>query len=45
VYTEAMKQIEAKDNNSRYIGKDLVKSFVLSLIAIAIVVALYYVWK
>jgi len=31
--------------NSRYLRKDLLKSFFLSLVAIAIVVALYYVWK
>jgi len=41
-----MKEPEIKNNeNSRYLRKDLIKSFGLSLVAIAIVVALYYVWK
>jgi len=33
------------ENNALYLRKDLLKSLVLSLVAIAIVVALYYVWK
>jgi uncharacterized membrane protein len=39
---------EAQVNNqekSQYLGKDLLKSFLLSIVAIAIVAALYYVWK
>lgn len=32
-------------NSAEYLRKDLLKSLILSLVAIAIVVALYYVWK
>lgn len=34
-----------KDEKNLFLRKDLIKSFCLSLVAIAIVVALYYVWK
>jgi len=37
-------QIENQEN-SQYLRKDLWKSFGLSLVAIAIVAALYYVWR
>ncbi len=33
------------DDNARYLRKDLLKGFVLSLVAIAILLGLYYVWK
>jgi len=36
---------DQKQNNALYLRKDLLKSLILSLVAIAIVVALYYVWK
>jgi len=39
---------EAQSDNqekNQYLRKDLLKSFLLSIVAIAIVAALYYVWK
>jgi len=34
-----------KANKIDYLRKDLLKSLILSLAAIAIVIALYYVWR
>jgi hypothetical protein len=41
-----MKQAQI-DNQEKghYLRKDLIKSFLLSVVAIAIVAVLYYVWK
>jgi len=38
-------QLENKANKVDYLRKDLIKSLLLSLAAIAIVIALYYFWK
>jgi hypothetical protein len=41
-----MKEMQiGKQEDSQYLRKDLLKSFLLSLMAIAIVTALYYVWE
>jgi hypothetical protein len=41
-----MKQAQVdKQEKGQYLRKDLLKSFLLSVVAIAIVAALYYVWK
>ncbi len=40
---ELMKPVEEKSNSN--LGRDLLKSFLLSVAAIAIVVTMYYVWK
>jgi len=41
-----MKEAQSvKQDNSHYLRKDLIKSFALSLVAIAIVATMYYVWK
>jgi len=41
-----MKQAQINNQeNSQYLRKDLWKSFLLSVVAIAIVAALYYVWR
>jgi len=38
-------QLENKANKVDYLRKDLIKSLLLSLAAIAILIALYYFWK
>lgn len=46
VILKSMKtQLENKANKVDYLRKDLIKSLLLSLAAIAIVIALYYFWK
>ena len=36
---------DRNQENSQYLRKDLLKSFLLSTVAIAILAVLYYVWK
>jgi len=40
---ELMKPVEGKSNSN--LGRDLLKSFLLSVVAIAIVATMYYVWR